>query len=448
MNRSLRVLGAFTGALSASLALTMPVAYGDGSAHSPAHKTTGPNIGRQVLPAGDGWGSVGAGTTGGATADRQHVFTVHTRDQLAAAVAGDAPKIVYVDGHIDANTDSSGNKISCDDYARDGYTLQSYLATYDPAVWGRDRVPSGPVEEARKASQEAQAAQIEIKIGSNTTIVGDTGASITGAMLDLDGVSNVIVRGLRVSDAHDCFPAWDPTDGDTGNWNSEYDTISLRGATNVWVDHTDLSDGNNPDADQPLYFGRPYQVHDGLLDITNGSDLVTVSYNVLHDHDKTMLIGSSDSRTSDSGKLRVTIHHNEFHNLGQRAPRVRYGQVDVYNNWYRQDPGTSGSYVYSWGVGVESHIVAEHNAFDLPAEISPDRVIGYYKGTVITTDDNLVNGRHVDLLAAYNAANTPQIAAEPAFSPLIRRTVQPVWFVPALVAAHAGPDALRQAPGA
>lgn len=440
MNRPLRVLGALTGALSAALALTMPAAYGDGSSHDVA----GPSIGRQVLPDGDGWSSVGTGTTGGSAADHRHVFTVHNRDQLAAAVAGDTPKIVYVDGHIDANTDSSGNKISCDDYARDGYTLQSYLATYDPAVWGRETVPSGPVEDARKASQEAQATQIEIKIGSNTTIVGDTGASITSAMLDLDSVSNVIIRGLRVSDAHDCFPAWDPTDGDTGNWNSEYDTISLRGATNIWVDHNDLSDGDNPDSDQPLYFGRPYQVHDGLLDITNGSDLVTASYNILHDHDKTMLIGSSDSRTSDRGKLRVTIHHNEFRDLGQRVPRVRYGQVDVYNNWYRQDPGTSDSYVYSWGVGVESHIVAEHNAFDLPADISPDRVIGNYKGTAITADGNLVNGRHVDLLAAYNAANIPQIAAEPAWSPLIRRTVQPVWFVPALVAAHAGPDALRQ----
>lgn len=434
MNRSLRSFCAAVGVVSASLALTMPSAFGDGH-HSP-------DVGRQVLAAGDGWGSAGSGTTGGSTADSLHVFAVHNRDQLVEAVAGDEPKIVYVSGHIDANTDSNGNKISCGDYARDGYTLQSYLKTYDPAVWGRDTVPSGPVEDARKASQEAQAAQIEIPIGSNTTIIGRNGASITGAMLDLDGVSNVIIRGLRVADAYDCFPAWDPTDGDTGNWNSEYDTISLRGSTNVWIDHNDLSDGDNPDSGEPLYFGRPYQVHDGALDITNGSDLVTVSYNVIHDHDKTMLIGSSDSRTADRGKLRVTIHHNEFHNIGQRAPRVRYGQVDVYNNWYRQDPGTAASYVYSWGVGVESHIVAEHNAFTLPSDISPGRVIGNYKGTAITASDNLVNGKPTDLLAAYNATQTPAIAAEPAWDPLIRRHVDPVRAVPALVATHAGPGAL------
>jgi pectate lyase len=45
---------------------------------------------------------------------------------------------------------------------------------------------------------------------------------------------------------------------------------------------------------------------------TNASDLLTVSYNRLHDRDKTMLIGSSDSRITDRGKLRVTVHHNQF----------------------------------------------------------------------------------------------------------------------------------------
>jgi pectate lyase len=68
------------------------------------------------------------------------------------------------------------------------------------------------------------------------------------------------------------------------------------------------------DPSQPTYLGRPYQEHDALVDITNGSDLVTVSYSWPHDHDKTMLIGSSDSRTTGRGKLRVTIHHNLFTN--------------------------------------------------------------------------------------------------------------------------------------
>ncbi len=45
----------------------------------------------------------------------------------------------------------------------------------------------------------------------------------------------------------------------------------------------------------------------------------------------------------------MTIHHNLFENVGQRTPRVRFGQVHVYNNYYKieQIP----DYVYSWGVG-------------------------------------------------------------------------------------------------
>ncbi len=55
-----------------------------------------------------------------------------------------------------------------------------------------------------------------------------------------------------------------------------YDTSSCYGSTHVWVDHNTFTDGDNPDSEQPLYFGRPYQLHDGPLDIINGADLVTV----------------------------------------------------------------------------------------------------------------------------------------------------------------------------
>ena len=62
----------------------------------------------------------------------------------------------------------------------------------------------------------------------------------------------MILRGLTVTDAYGLFPAWDRTDGDTGNWNSEYDTLSLTGASHVWIDHNEFSDGNNPDSAQLL----------------------------------------------------------------------------------------------------------------------------------------------------------------------------------------------------
>ncbi|WP_154675400.1 pectinesterase family protein [Parafrankia elaeagni] len=434
----LAVLAALSVAVTG--ALTLP-AHADSGRRGPGGQAEAAalQLAGEPLAAGDGWGSAGAGTTGGSAAGADRVFVVKTRAELAAAVSGDEPKIVVVSGKIDANTDDAGKKIECSGYNRDGYSLEGYLQAYDPAVWGRANSPSGPMEDARKVSQQAQSAQITVTVGSNTTLVGARGAEISGALLRLQGVSNVIIRGLVLSDAYDCFPAWDPADGSSGAWNSEYDLISLRESTNVWIDHNDFSDGDNQDSRQPLHFGQPYQAHDGLLDITNASDLVTVSYNRIHDHDKTMLIGSSDSRVTDAGKLRVTVHHNEFRNIGQRAPRVRYGQVDVYNNHYVQDGGTSADYIYSWGVGRESHIVAERNAVTLPADISPGRVIGHWGGTRITENDNRVNGAPADLLAAYNAENDPDLPEVPAFAGS-RRTVHPAQAVPRVVARQAGPE--------
>ena len=66
---------------------------------------------------------------------------------------------------------------------------------------------------------------------------------------------------------------------------------------------------------------------------------------------------------------------------------------------------------------MESHLVAEHNALTLSPEIPRSEVIGYYKGRSMTENDNLVNRRPVDLLAAFNAAHDPDIADVPAFAP-------------------------------
>ena len=104
--------------------------------------------------------------------------------------------------------------------------------------------------------------------------------------------------------------------------------------------------------------------------------------------------------------------------------------MDVYNNHYIQRENSRIEYVYSWGVGVESHIVAERNAFSLPPSIGPERIIGEYNGTSLTENGNLVNGRRVDILAAYNAAFDPDLTEVPAWTPLLRRTVHPAVAVP------------------
>ena len=389
-------------AAAVAFTATVPVPPPHPSERSPMST----DLGRQNLAAGDGWASADGGTTGGATAAPEDVHEVATRDELAAAVAGNEPKIVYVKQHIDANTAPDGTPIACEDYAVDGYSLDAYLAAFDPAHWAGQA--SGPLEDARKASSANQREQISINVGANTTIVGLGDVQLTGFTLNIDRVDNVIVRNLRLSDAYDCFPGWN---GDT--WKTEWDNLVVSGSTHVWLDHLTLDDGGTVDADQPNYFGEPYLRHDGLLDVVRQADLVTISWNRMVGHDKSLLWGNGDGATADRGRLRVTLHHNEFVDLEQRAPRVRFGQAHVYNNVYRVT--NPDHYQYSWGVGVESSIIARSNTFELAPGIPPAQIIRNFGGSGIDEEGTWVNGRHVSVLDAYNSANpgeslAPQVA--------------------------------------
>jgi pectate lyase len=398
-----------------------------------------PSAARQALAANDGWGSAGAGTTGGSAADDAHVFVVHTRDELAAAVAGNAPKIVLLSGTIDANEGRG-----CDAYADPQYNLQAYLAAYDPAVWGKV-APSGPLEDARVRSTKNQGLKVKIDVGANTTIYGVRNARLIGGNLLLTNVSNVIVRNVTFVDAHDCFPAWTPTDGADGNWNSLYDSITLSGATNVWLDHNSFTDGDNQDSNQPVYLGRPYQVHDGLADIIKGSDYVTVSYNNMFEHDKSMLIGSTNTPGVDVGKLRVTLHHNRLANLGQRMPRVRFGQVDVYNNYYYATD--EDTFVYALGVGVQSAIYAENNFVLRSADTPLNAFVYNWGGTMMTEKGTLARVGTgpvvaVNLLDEYNQAFDPDIATDAGWTPALRASLDATADVPRIVTANAGANKL------
>lgn len=420
-------------AIACSTALTL-------ASSLPASAATEVDVARQALPANDGWGAATTGTTGGAAADAAHVFIVTNRAEFVAALNNQdpTPKIIKVLGTIDANVDDAGNPVTCDDYAAGtGYTLDGYLAAYDPAVWGRTRVPSGPMEDARRAAQQKQGQRIQIRIGSNTTIIGvGDDPRIFGFNLFTNNVQNLIIRNLTMVDAFDCFPLWDPTDGATGNWNSQYDNISFRGVVHGWVDHVAFTDGDHADSLQPVYFGRPFQVHDGELDITNASDLITVSYNRFVDHDKVGLVGSSDNAPADVGKLRVTFHHNLYEGLGQRTPRVRFGQNHVYNNYYIVD--NPATYVYSWGVGIQSHLFAESNVFEMTG-VTPDRIITRFNGTMVHEANNVVNGSVVDIRGAYNAVRDPDLADDTSWTPTLFTHIDSTADVPSLVQRFSGP---------
>ncbi|WP_282692578.1 pectate lyase [Streptomyces sp. CC208A] len=425
MNRSTK-LGA---AAAAALVLTVTApAAGAHSGPRPADPA------RATLPAGDGWASAGTGTTGGADADASRVFTVTTWAELRAALAvpGTEPRIVKVVGTLNAT------EAGCAAFEAPGYDFQQYLADYDPAVWGYENEVSGPQEELRAASAAAQSRAVKVKVPSNTTLIGvGRDATILGAGLQVTGVDNVVIRNLTLESPLDCFPQWDPTDGADGAWNSEYDALVVYGSTHVWIDHNTFTDGAHPDSSLPRYYGEIYQQHDGELDIVRGADLVTVSWNAFTDHDKTLMIGNSDGAgATDRGKLRVTLHHNLFDNVVERAPRVRFGQVDAYNNHYVVPDGT---YVYSLGIGFESQLVAEKNAFTLAPEVPVGQILKKWKDAPVTTTGNYVNGRPVDLLAVHNEQIPSEILRPDAgWTPVLRTRVDHPRAVPALVGHRAG----------
>jgi pectate lyase len=224
------------------------------------------------------------------------------------------------------------------------------------------------------------------KVLSNTTIVG-VGASsgITGGGLQLRSVKNVIIRNLVFTKADD-------------------DSINVEeGSTNIWIDHNDLSDG-----------------YDGLVDIKRGSDFVTVSWNHVHDHHKTMLLGHSDDNGSqDRGHLRVSYHHNFFDGTQTRHPRVRFANpVHVYNNYYR---GNEYGVASTEGAGV----LVEGNVFE---NVKSPTLVGYEDSGpgALVQRDNLFSG-----------SGTPQASGSVASIPY-RYTLEAASGIKVRVSAGAG----------
>jgi pectate lyase len=177
---------------------------------------------------------------------------------------------------------------------------------------------------------------VNVMVGSNTTIMGvGSTAALVGISLDLDGVSNVIIRNLSIS-----YVLAASTTGDGIH--------IIDGTNHVWVDHNTLfSDLNH---------GKDY--YDGLLDITRASDYITVSWNRFHDHYKVSLVGHSDSNGSqDIGHLHVTYHHNWFYNVNSRLPSLRFGTGHVYNNYFQN---VTDSAVHS---RMGAQMLIENNVF-------------------------------------------------------------------------------------
>ncbi len=213
-------------------------------------------------------------------------------------------------------------------------------------------------------SRADQLKRSTIRVPSDTTLTGrGTGSGLMHASLVLD---KVIIRKLNLRNPCDMNPTWDPNDGSKGNWNAQFDTIAVSGSRKVWIDHNSFTDAPHGDDLAPHENGMPKQCHDGALDINQGSDLVTVSYNRFALHEKNSLVGSNDNASVDIGRLRVTFSNNLFEYVSSRAPRVRFGKVHLYNNYHvgaRQH--AVYPHQYSVGVGKQADIIAHANVYEI-----------------------------------------------------------------------------------
>lgn len=166
----------------------------------------------------------------------------------------------------------------------------------------------------------------EIEVGSDKTIigVGTTGEVVGGGFFLGEGVHNVIIRNLTIRDA---------PNSDENDW----DAIQMDTAHHVWIDHNHLTN-----------------MGDGLIDSRHDTSYVTVSWNVLSDHDKVFGIGWTDNVTA-----RLTIHHNWFRDVNQRNPSAdNLAAAHLYNN-YLQNVTSYGN--YSRG---QTKMVLENSYFD------------------------------------------------------------------------------------
>ncbi len=225
-----------------------------------------------------------------------------------------------------------------------------------------------------------------VMIGSNKTIVGLCGAEIHGH-IDLTGSSNVIIRNIKVVGYGVGNCTLDPSFVAAVGCSSGNDAITVARSNHIWFDHDDVSDGT-----------------DGNLDITLGSDFVTVSWTKFHytartdntgndstgasGHRFSNLVGGDDNSSPDIGKLNVTWHHNWWADrVVERQPRIRYGKNHLFNNLW-----SSSGDNYCVRAGTNAQILLESNAFvgvKTPAEFNNTADQGT---AFITSTNNVYSG--------------------------------------------------------
>ena len=162
------------------------------------------------------------------------------------------------------------------------------------------------------SSCNTAAGVIELKQISNVTLVGvGSGAVFDQLGIHIRDSSNIIIQNVTVRNVK---KSGSPT-------SNGGDAIGMESTVrNVWVDHVNLEASGGESAG-----------YDGLFDMKDNVQYVTLSYSTLRNSGRGGLIGSSESDRSNGF---VTFHHNLYENIDSRTPLLRGGIAHVYNNSY------------------------------------------------------------------------------------------------------------------
>jgi len=203
-----------------------------------------------------------------------------------------------------------------------------------------------------------------IKMGSNKTLLGIGGnAFINRIGIVIQCKSNIIIRNIK-------FTMQDVPIDKSG----ENKIVAFRNGAEVLIGDPDCigiqaDDDNLPKADRYSYniwidhcefYNFPLDSehkdrYDGLVDLKNDVQFVTISWCYFHDHSKACLFGKG---ASDEFDRTTTLHHNYFENIkGSRLPLLRHGRHHYFNNYqYGCEDGLN--------VRVNSNAYVEANYFE------------------------------------------------------------------------------------
>ena len=304
--------------------------------------------------------------------------TVKTRADLINAVKSGG--VIIIDGMIDmsegrlvaAGKKSTDSTTALDSFVKsnssyttysawvDAYSKACKLTTEDDKAGATDGTGNSALQSVMKKLNDGYGNIIKLNLQSNTTLIGKgPGCGIRGGTIQINGKSNIQIRNLTIQDSFDPFPHHEANDG----YNAQWDGVNIQGTCkNIWIDHCTFED--TIDLGYVKTNGssqEKWQTYDGLCDLKNDTTNVTISNCVFRDHDKTMLMGSSDS-DGDSSKRFVTLYGNYFYNCGQRLPMVRKTTIHILNNYY---DASNPHYANSYAVGCRKDciIYAEGNYF-------------------------------------------------------------------------------------